>query len=103
MSAVLQEPAVHMRPMQAADIDTVMQIELAAYEFPWTAGIFRDCLRVGYCCWVVTQNDVIVGYGVMSIGAGESHILNICMHTQVQRKGLATQHRRRARSAVGDG
>lgn len=90
MSAVLQEPAIRLRPMQDVDIDTVMEIELAAYDFPWTVGIFRDCLRVGYCSWVVTQDDDIVGYGVMSIGANESHILNVCMRKQVQRRGLAT-------------
>ena len=27
----------------------------ASYQFPWSEGIFRDCLRVGYVCRVVTS------------------------------------------------
>ena len=34
-----------LRPMREADLDAVMDIELQAYPFPWTRGIFRDCLR----------------------------------------------------------
>ncbi len=36
-----------IRPMQPADIDSVVHLEEAAYDFPWTAGIFRDCLHIG--------------------------------------------------------
>ena len=42
-----------MRPMRQADIDVVNAIEQSAYPFPWTAGIFRDCLRAGHQCWVL--------------------------------------------------
>jgi hypothetical protein len=27
-----------------------LAVESAAYPYPWTEGIFRDCLRVGYHC-----------------------------------------------------
>ena len=30
-----------------ADLDAVMAIEQRAYPFPWTRGIFRDCLLAG--------------------------------------------------------
>jgi len=91
MSAILQEATINLRPMQAADIDAVMEIENATYPFPWTAGIMRDCLRVGYCCWLAEQDEQIVGYSIMSIGAGESHLLNICVHRDWQRQGIASQ------------
>jgi ribosomal-protein-alanine N-acetyltransferase len=73
--------------MQDDDLDEIMRIELKAYPYPWTRGIFSDCLRVGYCCWVLEVDDRLVGYGVMSIGVGEAHVLNICVDPQQQRKG----------------
>ena len=40
-----------MRQMNADDLDCVVEIEQSAYPFPWTRGIFADCLRVGWTCW----------------------------------------------------
>ena len=91
MSAILQSPTVRLRPMHTADIDAVMAIENDIYPFPWTHGIMRDCLRVGYCCWLVEHEDEVIGYGIMSIAAGESHLLNICVHRDWQRQGIASQ------------
>ena len=71
-----------------ADLDAVMEIESRAYDFPWTQGIFRDCLRVGYCCWCYENDGLIQGYGVMSVAAGESHILNITVRPESQRQGI---------------
>jgi ribosomal-protein-alanine N-acetyltransferase len=71
-----------------ADLDTVMDIESHAYDFPWTQGIFRDCLRVGYCCWCYENDGLIQGYGVMSVAAGESHILNITVRPESRRQGI---------------
>ena len=63
-------------------------VEQGAYEFPWSPGIFRDCLRVGYCCWVVERERRIDGYCIMQIGAGESHVLNLCVRVEAQGQGL---------------
>jgi [ribosomal protein S18]-alanine N-acetyltransferase len=68
-----------MRPMRTSDVAEVVAIERAAYQFPWSEGIFRDCLRVGYICRVILSGSEVVGYGVMSVGAGEAHILNLCI------------------------
>lgn len=67
------------RRMTDVDVPGVMEIETRAYGFPWTAGIFRDCIRAGYCCYVLERNEKIVAYVVMSVGAREAHILNICV------------------------
>ena len=88
MSAILKNPLLHLRPMQLEDVEAVMDNELSAYEHPWTNGIFRDCLRVGYCCWVMELGEQVIGHGVMSVAAGESHILNICVSPQYQGRGL---------------
>ena len=70
---------VLIRPMRPIDVPEVVAIERASYQFPWSDGIFRDCLRVGYICRVVTVDRQVMGYGVMSVGAGEAHILNVCV------------------------
>jgi len=77
-----------VRPMSDDDVAEVVGIERASYPFPWTEGIFRDCLRVAYLCRVAIQNQSIVGYAVMSMGAGEAHILNLCVREAGRRAGV---------------
>lgn len=77
-----------IRRMTAADVNGVMAIELRAYPFPWSEGIFRDCLRVGYGCWIIEHDDEIHGYGIMMAGAGEVHILNLCVKPESRGQGL---------------
>jgi ribosomal-protein-alanine N-acetyltransferase len=81
-------PDVLIRPMTENDVSEVIAVERASYQFPWSEGIFRDCLRVGYVCRVVTVNDGIIGYGVMSVGAGEAHILNLCIGESHRCRGV---------------
>ncbi|MFO1507622.1 MAG: ribosomal protein S18-alanine N-acetyltransferase [Lysobacterales bacterium] len=73
--------------MQEVDLDAVAAIEFAAYDFPWTRGIFADCLRAGYDCWALARPAEIVGYGILSFGAGEAHLLNVCVAPAEQRRG----------------
>ncbi len=88
MSAVVQPGEAQIRAMLPTDVRTVMAIELAEYPFPWTARIFSDCLRVGYCCRIAEIDGQLAGYGIMSSGAGEAHILNVCVAGAFRRRGL---------------
>ena len=88
MSAILTEPALDIGPMQETDLDEVLEIERASYPYPWTRTIFMDCLQVGYSCWVFRRCGVIEGYGVLSVAAGESHLLNICVREESRKQGL---------------
>ncbi|MBS0462754.1 MAG: GNAT family N-acetyltransferase, partial [Proteobacteria bacterium] len=81
-------PLPRLRALHARDLPALMAIETAAYEFPWTAGIFRDCLSAGYECWVLEDGSELLGYGVLSAAAGEAHILNVCVAPAQQRRGL---------------
>jgi [ribosomal protein S18]-alanine N-acetyltransferase len=81
-------PDIVIRPMVEPDVTGVIAVERASYQFPWSEGIFRDCLRVGYVCRVVTLNETIIGYGVMSVGAGEAHILNLCIAELYRCRGV---------------
>jgi [ribosomal protein S18]-alanine N-acetyltransferase len=87
-AAELLTPEVVIRPMRGLDVADVVAIERASYQFPWSEGIFRDCLRVGYVCRVVTVSRQVMAYGVMSFGAGEAHILNLCVGEAYRCRGV---------------
>ncbi len=74
--------------MAESDLPEVLEIEQCVYEYPWTDGIFRDCLRMDYNCWVYERDYRIVAYGIASIGGGESHVLNLSVCPEAQRTGL---------------
>ncbi len=76
-----------LRSMQGTDLDTVLAIEQRAYPFPWTRGIFRDCLASGYPAWLVLEAGEVVGYAVISLAADEAHVLNICIAPEHQGAG----------------
>ena len=82
---------VSIRVMTEDDVSAVMRIERDSYQFPWTEGIFRDCLRVGYTCRVAEADGDMVGYAVMSAGAGEAHILNLCVRQDARCVGIGRQ------------
>lgn len=88
MSVVREEVSPSLRPMLDSDIDAVMDIENTVYQHGWTSGIFHDCLRVHYSCWVMELDGELVGYGILSAAAGEAHILNIAINKGKQGHGL---------------
>ena len=78
-----------LHPMSPGHLPWVLEIEGRAYEFPWTEGIFNDCLRSGYSCWVVENPfQEVMAYGVMMMGVGEAHILNLCVAPEYQGQGM---------------
>jgi ribosomal-protein-alanine N-acetyltransferase len=76
-----------LRPMREEDLDAVLAIELRAYPFPWTRGIFQDRLRADYPAWVLQRDGAIIGYGMLSIAADEAHVLNVCTAPEEQGQG----------------
>ncbi len=86
-----QQSQFQLQPMTYEDIQEVMVIETNVQSQPWSSGIFKDCIRVGYSCWVCKENnDQLVGYLIQSIAAEEMHILNVCIHPHWQRRNLGT-------------
>jgi ribosomal-protein-alanine N-acetyltransferase len=77
-----------VRRMQLADLPDVLRNERRAYTHPWTEGIFRDCLQNGQECWLLMCSDQNVGHGILSVAAGESHLLNVCVNPDYQGNGF---------------
>ena len=91
MITPIEEPPVSIRPMHHEDLAHVSDIERRSYEFPWSHGVFRDCLLAGYQCIVLMREERVAGYGILSIAAGEAHILNLCVDPAHRAHGYGEQ------------
>lgn len=87
----MNHPELNFRRMKADDVAQVMQVEKTVYQYPWTEGIFNDCIRVGYECWLAEIGESLVAHAVISVAAGESHILNISVSSKLQGQGIGKQ------------
>lgn len=93
MSAQLQfdpAPAPQREPMTVADLDAVLAIENAIYEFPWTRGNFIDSLAATYAATVLRgAQGAVCAYCVAMAGVQETHLLNLSVAPAWQHLGLA--------------
>jgi ribosomal-protein-alanine N-acetyltransferase len=67
----------------------VCELESVAYDFPWSRGVFADCLSAGYSCHLLWRGEQLLGYSLVAIAAGEAHLLNLCIDPAWQRHGYA--------------
>jgi ribosomal-protein-alanine N-acetyltransferase len=88
--------------MLNGDLPAVVEIERSAYTHPWSEGILRDCLKVGYHCWVCELGGDTVGHAVMSVAVGEAHLLNLCIGPAWQGRGLGRRMLRRMLRVAGE-
>lgn len=88
MKAQGSASALKFARMREADVDDVMQIELAAYPFPWSAGNFNDSIRSGYFCRVARDEHArLVGYFLLLMIIDEAHLLNITVDPALHGRG----------------
>lgn len=73
-----------------ADLDTLVDIEAAAYPFPWSRGNFIDSLNAGYLARKrIDAAGQWVGYFIAMPGVQEVHLLNLTVAPAHQRRGHA--------------
>lgn len=87
MSRPAPEARISIRQMRHEDLGHVSDIERRSYDFPWSHGVFRDCLLAGYQCIVLDRDGEVAGYGILSVAAGEAHILNLCIEPVYRSRG----------------
>ncbi len=78
-------------PMQADDLQQVLEIENQCFENPWSKTYFTLCLkrpRSYEYFYVARREDTVVGYIVFNILHEEAHILNIAVPPTYQRQGI---------------
>lgn len=93
MSAVAHPSERQLFPLREGDLDAVVTIERAAYEFPWTRGNFIDSIHAGYEMQVLFtprgSRIGLAGYFVAMAGVDEMHLLNLTVAPAEQGHGHA--------------
>ncbi|WP_269533416.1 ribosomal protein S18-alanine N-acetyltransferase [Chitinimonas sp. BJYL2] len=82
-------PLIEYRPLQAADLPAVAEIETTLQAFPWTAMQFASSLTAGHKAWVGTEQGMVIAYAVVDLVLDELSLLTIGVHPQWQRRGIA--------------
>lgn len=77
-----------IRKMTVADVPAVCVLDQKVDLAPWSEKVVSDCIRVGYECWVLTVELQVVGFGIISYGANEAHLLKISISPEHHRQGL---------------
>jgi ribosomal-protein-alanine N-acetyltransferase len=91
----LIQSAARIVRMQDADVATVATLEAEVSPAPWSSGIFSDCLRAEYECWVV-RADKVFGFAILALAPGEAHLLNIAIAPDRQGQGFGRKLLRKA-------
>ncbi|MDH5393432.1 MAG: ribosomal protein S18-alanine N-acetyltransferase [Gammaproteobacteria bacterium] len=81
----------HYRLMRLDDVKSVFEIDKQVYPFPWTEGIFEDCIKTGHLCVVNEIDSQIVAYGIIGMIVDEAHILNLSVSRPFQGKGYGRE------------
>ena len=84
----MSEPWLNYRRMTLDDVSQVVQVENEVYPYPWTERIVQDCIRAGHECWLALENKLVVAHAVVSVAAGESHLLNLSVSKKHQGRGI---------------
>ncbi len=88
----LPEVRVHIRWMIRRDMAEVLDIERAAFEFPWFEEEFIRCLRQRNCIGMVAEHaERVVGFMIYELHKSRLHILNFAVASDVRRRGIGRQ------------
>ena len=79
-----------IRHLRMEDLERIYAIEQLAYPFPWSRGVFVDCLRIGYGCFGLQMGKDLAGYTIFNRAANEAHMLNLCIHPDWQHRGYGS-------------
>ena len=77
-------------PMRPDDLDAVLGIERASFSMPWSRGAFLYEMQQNRVarCWVMREDEGVVGYLCLWEVADEVHITNIAVRPDRRRRGL---------------
>lgn len=90
----LGERGLQLRSGDVSDIDTVEAIEAVAHPTPWSRAIFEREFELDWShLWVVEEpaEAHAVGFLVFWTIHDEIHILNVAVHPDYRRRGIASR------------
>ena len=88
---LIRDDNIVIEDMKEDDLFDVMEIEKEAFSDPWTFEMFHsELLNSLSHLWVVKEiSGKLIGYICFWRVVDETHILNIAVHKQFRRKGIA--------------
>ncbi|WDE06412.1 ribosomal protein S18-alanine N-acetyltransferase [Thalassomonas viridans] len=81
-------------PVTPDDVDSLMPIENACHSHPWSRQVFASCIGGRYFGYYLLepgrdrQQQVITGFYIGDHIAGESTLMDICVHPDKQGQGF---------------
>jgi len=78
--------------MQSRDIKTIMEIEQSSFTAPWSElSFFNEVYHANSLAKVALLDNSVVGYICTRHVLDEGHILNLAVHKDFRRRGIATE------------
>ncbi len=79
-----------IKKMSEHHLDAVLSVEQRSFSHPWSRQSFIDELqKESSYLFVALENDIVIGYCVMSTVLDEGSLLDICVDSNYRRKGVA--------------
>lgn len=78
---------LQFRKMTPADLTIIHQLECAAHYHPWSKKLLAEAITT-YQCWLLLENQQIVGYSFLKIVSEEAELLNIVIAPTHQGRGF---------------
>lgn len=95
---------IDIRALEQADLKQAQEIERLCHSHPWSESVFLDCFHSHYRLWALVRDEVLQGYAIVNYMVDEAHLLNICVHPDLQGSGAGRYLLRYALAeAVRDG
>ncbi len=82
---------VLIRRMSEADVRPVVEIEKTSFSLPWSETSFlKEVYKPRAIPKVAVLDDIVVGYVCIDYVMDEGHILNLAVHPDYRKRGIAT-------------
>ena len=92
---MVAKPRLAVGDIVPEELDALYEIELGSYGNPWPKEAFKRELKLPFSRILVARNNEpvgppIFGYLVLWIIRGEAHVLNLAVHPEHRREGVAS-------------
>lgn len=79
------------REVDEMALDALMDVELSCHSFPWSRNTMKSCLGGRYFNLAAFVDTRLVAFYIGEQAGPDYTLMDICVHPQFQRKGLAKQ------------
>lgn len=80
----------HFRPLLESDFEAIYPIEQAAHQEPWSQANLLSCFGPRYLNGLMLVDGRPAGFYISDLVAGDSSLMNLCVHPDFQGKGPGT-------------